>query len=269
MAAWRSAQQRPLVTEDPETIGAGRILIEAGVDGEHEVCYPVSGLSAIGWSVPTLGVSIGLSSIAEIQIDGGLYQRLYDHGSAPAPLSASARRRRRQDHRRRGHRRRDQDPARVAKAAGRPAIGLRFATKLPNASNESGLGTRHDRFLRVAAGRQDRPVDPRRRQRRVAILGDPTAGVPEQNDLLTFGLSVARALTTAAELVAEINGRFNTGGRPPIPAPRTARVDAPRRPLHARPVRVDAGRAPRHDLARSRVGVTAGFTWVLNAFRVP
>jgi hypothetical protein len=26
------AQQRPLVTEDPETIGAGRVLIEGGVD---------------------------------------------------------------------------------------------------------------------------------------------------------------------------------------------------------------------------------------------
>ncbi len=28
--AW--AQQRPLVTEDPETIGAGNVLIEGGVD---------------------------------------------------------------------------------------------------------------------------------------------------------------------------------------------------------------------------------------------
>lgn len=26
------AQQRPLVTEDPETIGAGRLLVEMGVD---------------------------------------------------------------------------------------------------------------------------------------------------------------------------------------------------------------------------------------------
>ena len=33
--------------------------------------------------------------------------------------------------------------------------------------------------------------------------------MPEQNDLLTFGVSVARAMTTAAELVGEINGRLN------------------------------------------------------------
>jgi len=29
-----SAQQRPLVTEDPETIGGGRLLVEAGIDVE-------------------------------------------------------------------------------------------------------------------------------------------------------------------------------------------------------------------------------------------
>ena len=30
------AQQRPLATEDPETVGAGRILIEGGVDYAHD-----------------------------------------------------------------------------------------------------------------------------------------------------------------------------------------------------------------------------------------
>jgi hypothetical protein len=38
------AQQRPLVTEDPETIGAGRILLEGGIDFAHDQHYPVSGL---------------------------------------------------------------------------------------------------------------------------------------------------------------------------------------------------------------------------------
>ena len=30
-----AAQQRPLVTEDPETIGAGRILLEGGIECTH------------------------------------------------------------------------------------------------------------------------------------------------------------------------------------------------------------------------------------------
>ena len=81
-----SAQQRPLVTEDPETIGAGRLLLEAGLDYGRSVEY-----SRIrpGRTPPALliGVSIGLSSIAEIQIDGGLYNHLNITSREPAPLS--------------------------------------------------------------------------------------------------------------------------------------------------------------------------------------
>ena len=87
------AQQRPLVTEDPETIGAGRLLIEAGLDLERDVSTRSAG-SRQSLSVPTFGVSVGLSSIAEIQIDGGLYQRLDITRRRPAPLSGAARLRR-------------------------------------------------------------------------------------------------------------------------------------------------------------------------------
>src|SRR6185369_15062234 len=70
------AQQRPLVTEDPETIGAGRILLEGGIDFEHDEQYPVTGLKGNLWRAPRVGISFGLSSIAELQIDGGLYNHL-------------------------------------------------------------------------------------------------------------------------------------------------------------------------------------------------
>ena len=134
-----SAQQRPLVTEDPETIGAGRVLAEAGFDYGHDVSYPASGLEGNLLRVPLVGVSVGLSSIAEVQIDGGFYNRLSITERNDAPLS-------------------DMVTAtgdttssvedwsigmkvRLApETASRPAFGFRFATKLPNASNESGLG---------------------------------------------------------------------------------------------------------------------------------
>ncbi len=38
--------------------------------------YPVSGLRGDRLAVPTFGISVGLSSIAELQIDAGFYQRL-------------------------------------------------------------------------------------------------------------------------------------------------------------------------------------------------
>ena len=71
-----AAQQRPLVTEDPETIGAGRVLLETGLDYGRGVEYPVSGLTGQLLRVPLIGVSVGISSIAELQFDGGLYNRL-------------------------------------------------------------------------------------------------------------------------------------------------------------------------------------------------
>ena len=39
------AQSRPLVTEDPETVPAGNILLEAGFDFAHGAVYPASGLT--------------------------------------------------------------------------------------------------------------------------------------------------------------------------------------------------------------------------------
>src|SRR5512132_3036450 len=83
------AQQRPLVTEDPETIGSGRVLLEGGLGLAHDYENPVSGLKGNLFSLPTVGISIGLSSIAELQIDGGLYNRLSISDRNPnAPLAA-------------------------------------------------------------------------------------------------------------------------------------------------------------------------------------
>ena len=48
------AQQRPLVTEDPETIGSGLVLIEGGLDYENDIQYPVSGLQGNLIRLPTL-----------------------------------------------------------------------------------------------------------------------------------------------------------------------------------------------------------------------
>jgi len=49
----------------------------------------------------------------------------------------------------------------------------------------------------------------------MAILGDPTVG-DRQNDELAYGLSLARALTNAVEVVGEVNGRINSrNGQPP------------------------------------------------------
>jgi hypothetical protein len=262
------AQQRPLVTEDPETIGAGRLLLESGLDLEWDVFYPVSGLSGDRFAVPTIGVSIGLSSIAEIQIDGGFYQRLSVTDRQTAPLSGVL------DFT-------DDDTSDVedfvlatkvrllSESGARPALGLRVATKLPNASNESGLG--HDLtdfFAALLIGKTVRSVRVVGNAG-VAILGDPTSDVPEQNDLMTYGVSVARAMTTAAELVGEVNGRANFANGDSDPGAESRAVVRLGGRYTRGAIRLDAGVIFGLTPPDPQFGFTAGFTWVLDAFRVP
>src|SRR5262245_9003917 len=72
--AW--AQSRPLVTQDPETVPSGNILIETGMNYEQGVPFPASGLRGNMWRIVTFGLSVGVSPIAEIQIDGGIRDHL-------------------------------------------------------------------------------------------------------------------------------------------------------------------------------------------------
>jgi len=270
VAAPVAAQQRPLVTEDPEVIGAGRMLLEGGVDVERDVHYPLSGLEGDRLSVPTFGVSVGLSSIAEFQIDWGLHQRLNitdrDEDAPLAHLLTAD-----------GDSTSDVEDVVLATkirlfgetATGRPAVGLRFATKLPNASNEAGLGTDMTDFfasLLVAKTIQSIRVVG---NGGVAILGDAGASAPGQHDLFTFGLSVARALTTAAELVGEVNGRLNLGTDDPEPGGENRSVVRLGARYTRGTVRIDAGVLLGMTPRDPQIGLTAGATWVFNAFQVP
>lgn len=263
--AW--AQQRPLVTEDPETIGSGLVLIEGGFDVQKEVFYPVSGLSGNLLRVPTIGVSFGLSSIAELQIDGGLYNRLSVTARQPAPLSDQLNFT--------GDRTSAVEDLVVAtkirllsETPGRPAVGVRFATRLPNASNESGLGLdTTDFFVAVLFGKTVQSI------RFVGnagmgILGDPTRG-DRQNDVLTYGLSIARAVRQGVEIVGEINGRLDTreGDPPPGTESRGAMRIGGR--LTRSTVRVDAGLIIGMTSRDPSIGLTVGATWVFKGFTVP
>jgi hypothetical protein len=262
-----SAQQRPLVTEDPETIGSGRVLAEAGFDYGRDVSYPASGLDGNLLRLPLIGVSIGVSPVAEVQFDGGLYNRLSISERNVAPLS-------------------DMVTATgdttssvedwsigmklrlVSETDARPAFGFRFATKLPNASNESGLGLDTTDFFASFLGAKTVQSIRVVGNLGFGILGDPTRG-DRQNDVLTYGFSMARALTQAAEIVGEINGQLDT--REGAPPPGTGSRGQVR--LGARytiggwrgDVAVMLGVSSRDP----GVGVAAGFTYVFTAFTIP
>ena len=261
------AQQRPLVTEDPETVGAGRILIEGGFDYAREVEYPASGLTGNLRRFPLIGISLGIGSVGEVQIDGGLFNHLSITDRRTAPLShmlvvpgdstshvedmvvgTKVRL--------------------ISEGVSRPSIALRSATKLPMASNESGLGLDtidfYSSLLLAKTVQSVRVVG----NIGLGILGDPTRG-DRQNDVLTYGISFARALTQRGELVGEINGRKDTrlGDPPPGTESRSMLRFGGRYTVGA--LRADAGLMFGITSNDPSVGFTAGFTYVFDAFQVP
>jgi len=262
------AQQRPLLTEDPETIGAGRVLVEGGVEYARSVEYPASGLEGTLFSVPMLGVSVGVSSIAEVQIDGVSYNRLSITRREPAaPLAGML------DVP--GDTTTSVDDLIIgtkvrflSEGATRPGFGIRFVTRLPNASNESGLGLDttdfHISLLAAKTVQSIRVVG----NVGVAILADPTRG-DRQNDVLTYGLSLARAVTQRAELVGEIYGRGSTREGEPPPGTGSRSVARFGGRYTTGPVRVDAAVLVGLLARDPRWGMTAGFTYVFDAFQVP
>jgi hypothetical protein len=99
-------------------------------------------------------------------------------------------------------------------------------------------------------------------------LGNPVQG-DAQNDVLVYGLSIARAFTDHAEFVGEINGRLHTASAEPAPGTESRGQFRFGARYTVGPGRVDGavlvGLTPRDP----SVGFAVGYTHVFNAFRVP
>jgi len=257
------AQQRPLVTQDPEPVGAGRLLVEGGFGYGTDVLFPVSGLTGNLMRLPMIGLVFGVGSVAELDFSGGPYKRLSIVSRQPAPHA-------------------DLVPAGdttasvedlvvgtkvrvLAETSSRPALAVRFATRLPNGSESTGLAldtmdfyaslllAKNLRSLRVVANIG------------LGILADPEAAA-RQEDVLTYGLSLAQAVGSGFELVAEANGRVNTGAHtPPLGTESMGACQVGGR-YRLGPARFDAalivGLTPRDP----SLGFTAGFTYAFKAF---
>jgi hypothetical protein len=203
------AQQRPLVTEDPETIGSGRILLEGGFSLEKDQTHFAHGVTGDISRLATFGVSVGIGPAAEVQIDGGLVQRLDITGlvtsQPPAPGSTPFAV---------GDKTSSMEDLIVAtkirlapEGASRPAFGLRFGSKVPTAAPGDGIGLgTTDFFVSLLMAKTVQSV------RTVGNVGLTVLGNPatprDPATALGFGLSVARALTNEFEVVGEINGRL-------------------------------------------------------------
>jgi len=155
----------------------------------------------------------------------------------------------------------------IGETASRPSLAVRMATRIPSASAESGLGkdaTEFNGSLLVA-----KSVDNARIVANVGFIMLEDAVRPaRQDDLLTYGLSVAASLGHGAEVVAEVNGRANFN-------PHVVRGSESRGVLRVGSrvtrgtVRLDAAAVVGMTDVDPRIGFTAGFTWVFDAFTIP
>ena len=220
------------------------------------------------WRIPSLGLSIGISQIAELQFDGGLYNHLsIDSRNPNAPLA---------------HMLQVDDDATsdiqdlvigtkvrlMSERANRPSFALRFATKLPNASNESGLGLDTTDFFASLLGAKT--VQSIRFVGNVGfgILADPTEG-NRQNDVLTYGFSLARALTDRAEVVGEVNGRASMRSGEAFPGTESRALLTFGSRYTPGSVRFDGALLIGLTSIDPTIGFTAGITYVFNAFSLP
>ncbi|MBI4444401.1 MAG: transporter [Acidobacteria bacterium] len=204
-----SAQQRPLVTEPALTVKAGDVLVDIGIEFLQDVHFPFSGLRGDLTRAGAASLRLGVGRKAELQIAGTFQNFLNIERRSVAPNAPNLRFQ--------GDSTSDVGDITVAmkwrlldEQPERPALGFRFATDLPNAGNESGLGNDETNFhvalllekevrrLRVLANTG------------LSILGDPDRG-GAQDDLFSYGLAVLYPLTSRLNVIADFYGRAGEG----------------------------------------------------------
>ncbi len=197
------AQQRPLRTDDAELVKTGRVRLEFGMEFLQDQQFPLSGLEGDLTRVGVTGIHVGMGEYAEFQLSGVIHDFLSvtDRTQPILPPDFS------------GNSTSDfgdlilATKLKLAREKGaRPALAFKFAVQLPNASNESGLGTDTTRFYgsllaskhfgklqllgNVGIGILDSPVQPN-----------------SQSDLVTYGAAAIVPLKPKINLVGEVSGR--------------------------------------------------------------
>lgn len=205
-----SGQVRPLEIEPVETVRKGYIRAEVGVEFLQGTVFRLSGLEG---DLTRLGVAklrMGLGEIVEVQMAGVAHNFLSIDRRFPAPNSDNLS----FD----GNSTRDFGDLVVATKVrllpernGWPALGARFATQLPNASNKKGIGTDEMSFLNSLLVEKSLGDARLVGNFGLLILGDPVEG-GAQDDLFAYGLGLFVPVHPQIHLAGELFGRAGPGG---------------------------------------------------------
>jgi hypothetical protein len=203
-------QNRPLITETPETVGKNRIRLELGFEFLQDAVFTFSGLEGDLSRIGVLGLRLGVASNVELQFFWAAQNFLNINRRWDAPNTPNL------DFA--GNSTSDVGDLVIAskfhfvgEKGARPSIGFQVAAELPNASNESGLGNDEMNFYTSILFEKRFNKFKVTGNAGFAILGDPvTPGA--QDDLFTYGLAGAYSVSETFTMVADFYGRAGQGG---------------------------------------------------------
>lgn len=218
------AQQRPLLTDDVDTVPTGAVRISAGVDFLQDAKFPLSGINGDLTRVGVVNVAIGLNSNVSFEVEGTIQNFVaIDNIRTPTPI-----------------------PLEILPTANStndtgdftlstkiklrsetkylPAVGFKFGVTLPNSNQARGIGTNQvNGFGKILVGKKfGRSFADKQRQ--VNVFGNLGIGILTapierftQNDVFLYGLGGIVRVNKRFNIVSEVNGRVNTrSGRAPL-----------------------------------------------------
>jgi len=218
VARGAAAQPRPLPTESVEGPGAGNIALQTSVDYARDVRFTLSGLGGDLWRVGLVRIDLGLSDAASFDLNGGVRDHLTITSRTPAVFTDLLRL---------------SNPSatgdfddivvgtkiRVAdQGHGSPAIGVRVATRLPNAKHRSGLGQNTTDFYGSVIFERSLRAFLAIGNLGYGILGDPLDSHRTVGSFL-YSVELRQQLSHSVSLVERLDGR--TGPREPGLEPRS------------------------------------------------
>jgi hypothetical protein len=196
-------QQRPLRTDDAELVKTGTVRLEFGFEFLQGQQFPLSGLEGDLTRVGVTSVHVGIGEYAEFQLSGVIQDFLSVTGRTPPVLPPDFSGNSTSDF---GDLILASKIKLAAEKGARPAFAFKFAARLPNASNESGLGTDTTGFNGSLLASKHIGRAQLLGNVGIAILDSPVEPAT-QADLVTYGLAVIVAVNPKFNLVTEISGR--------------------------------------------------------------
>ena len=207
MSASAFAQDRPLRTTDVETVPAGAVRAEVGFDFLQDVGFPLSGLRGDLTSVGVISMRMGISKIAEIELEGAI-QNFLDvksqgasfvpnleltgvnstHDTGDFTLSTKVRFR--------------------APSGKKPGIAFRFGFVMPNSNQARGIGTNTTNVFALIALEEQIQKLKLMGDLGLEILQSPNA-LFSQNDVLMYGLGFSYPVHKRVNIVGEVNGLYS------------------------------------------------------------